>query len=160
MKYLIALIAVALAGCAATPRQTTDVVEINRPSLKLDTAYVAPVVPTVDPLCGAFGKQAARIAELRDAKIAITDVPLLLTPIADFPAGPMIREVYARTDITPPLGARNSYETCTARGYEEMVTALKQAEAAHVAEVHQRIRDELQYKKHPPKRPAPPKPLK
>lgn len=137
MKYAVILIAAISAGCSSTP--PANVVEINRPSLRLDVNSAVPVIPKIDPLCGAFGKQVARIAELRDARVAIADVPLLLTPIADFPAGPMIREVYARTDITPPQGARNSYEACVARGYEGMVAALRQAEGQHIADEQKRI---------------------
>jgi hypothetical protein len=71
----------------------------------------------------------------------------MLAQPTDYPLDPLTREVYARTDISPAIGATNSYGVCVKVGYENMTAALKAAQVKYEADEAQKVRDDLAARK-------------
>jgi hypothetical protein len=150
MKTTIALAAVLALSACATSAPPTDVKQavVNQPAPPR-----APVVPVIDEKCKALSITAKTIAILRDAG-ADKDEALLMVKPTDFPLPPMIREVYSRKDITPDVGATNSYTVCTTVGHDDMVTALVKANDEMNAAAAQLAKDELAAKRLATKKPV------
>jgi hypothetical protein len=147
MKLTIALLSVVLlSACASGPDK---VVEVNKPVRPVApaSAPVVEAVPAIDEQCAALAKNARAIATFRDSGVPKSDVQFLIEPPKDYPLDPMAREVYARTDISPPIGATNSYGVCVKVGYANMTAALKDAQVKFDAAEAQRVKDELAAKK-------------
>lgn len=159
-------------GGAPTPAaEAAGPVSVNKLStrptagLKLDTEAPAeaPEPEAIDKHCAAIASYARSVATVRDSGIEAGRLSSILTSPPTFPAGPIIREVYARKDIPPQLGEVNSYATCKKVTYQVMLQNLVKAEADHLA-AEQRRREELKRaeeaaKKRPAPRPAPTQPV-
>lgn len=144
MKTLIALFCFALTACATSPDAPTakeTVISINQP-----VALRPTIRPVVDERCANLSKTARSIAVVRDAGISQADAPLMVKTTT-FPLAPMIQEVYSRRDITPIVGATNSYAVCTEMGFDAMQAALVKADEALSAAEVQRAKNDLVAKK-------------
>lgn len=151
MKTHITILSVSLilAGCASMtqPIAESKVVEIN--SLKISTTMTTPKEPRpiINEECSALAKFARSIATMRDSGVPMDDIHLLVTNKPEFPANPVIREVYTRKDISPDAGATNAYAVCLRVGYSNMVASLQKAEDDNNAADQARIKSALAAKK-------------
>jgi hypothetical protein len=152
MKLPIAISLLALLTACASPTQVVEVNKAARPA-SVASAPLAQEQPVLDDQCASLAKMARAIAALRDAGVNKSDVQFMLTAPTDYPLDPMTREVYARTDITPAIGATNSYGVCVKVGYANMTAALKEAQVKHDAAEAQKAKDELAAKKKPATKP-------
>ena len=157
MKWIIFLLPIVLGACASAPSKDGVPVQVVNAPVRPD--FTKPIDP-VDPLdakCVELAQKAKAIAMVRDAGASMDEVELLVSPAPDYPLAPMIREVYARKDITPLNGATNSYGVCRKVTYEVMTSALVKAEQDFQAAEVERTRQALELKrkaKKPVKKPV------
>jgi hypothetical protein len=152
MKLPITLSLLALLTACASPTQVVEVNKVVRPA-SVASAPLAQEQPVLNDQCAALAKTARAIAALRDAGVNKSDVQFMIVAPADYPLDPMTREVYARTDITPVIGATNSYGVCVKVGYMNMTSALWEAQTKYEAVEAQKAKDELAIKKKPATKP-------
>lgn len=152
-KLLVAATVLAvMTGCVSTPQQGDKpgpaVVEVNKPRVP-DFTKIDPEirVQPLNPKCAELGKMTHAVALARDAGISQNEVAMVVAGGPDFPLGPVIREVYTRTDIGATNGAANTYGVCIKVGYDSMVVALNNAEKAFIAAKMERMKAELAVKK-------------
>ena len=154
---LVPLAALLLVGCSTpperyTPPWTADTkaqpITVNRlaarPTRVEPVKEPEPEVPVeerVDHNCLALARYARTIATIRDAGVPPTSIWSILGAPPAFPAGPIIREVYARRDISPEVGEVNSYGVCRKQTYQVMLDSLVRAEAEHLAAEARRAAD-------------------
>jgi len=144
MKTLLIFVAVALSSCAVLQQPPSSPVEINKlakPDFNPSTQE------PIDQACAGFAKVARAVAAVRDAGVPIADAPFMIGTVLDYPIGPVIREVYARTDVSPGNGATNSYQACRDRTFTGMIDALKGAESKYEQGERVRIQAEHAAKK-------------
>lgn len=140
-------------GACAT--QMKELPLADTPSVKFAKSESDPKIIVLDPDCAALAKYARYVAFLRDSGVHLVDVPVLVT---ESPTGLAVsvinREVYARADISPEVGQKNSYEVCRTNSYSTMVSALASAEKKFNDDEAAKIKIELADKKskHPKKK--------
>lgn len=142
-RLLLLVIPALLSACATTKQTDKDgVVSVNSlaqraPMVAQASAPPAPVPVVkekVDENCASVARFARLVATIRDAGVVQRDVVMIASAPTSFPAGPIIREVFARTDISPELGEVNSYGVCREITYQVMLRHLVEAEAKFMAE--------------------------
>lgn len=167
MKRLVPLATVLLAACSTPPERYTpswaaaEPVTVNRLATRptkvepvkepepVKEVVREPEADQVDHNCLAIARYARTVATIRDTGAPPTAIWSIVGAPPAFPAGPIIREVYARRDIAPELGEVNSYGVCRKQTYQVMLTSLVRAEAEHLAAEERRA---AEAKARPPKR--------
>lgn len=129
-KFAIIPLILAMSGCASLgasepPIGETPTVRFVRPEPEVK-------VIVLDPDCAALARYARYVAFLRDSGVNLVDVTVLATDApAKLAVSVINREVYARPDISPDVGQKNSYEVCRVNTYAKMSAALADAEAKY-----------------------------
>ena len=142
MKTALALLCVLFTACSTV----SDPASVKEVAVNLPATPRPAVKPVVDEQCANLSKTARSIAVVRDAGISQDDAPLMVKA-TNFPLSPMVREVYSRRDISPIVGATNSYAVCTNMGFAAMQAALTKADEEMAMAEMQRIKNELASKR-------------
>lgn len=136
----LAVLTLALGGCASQPKTSDDVVVVN-PPVKPDFRVPVQPNPVINEDCALLAKTARAIALARDAGIPAMHVELVVEPQKVFPVGPVIREVFLRRDITPADGAQNSYRVCMNVTFPVMLSNLMAADESYNAALKREMVD-------------------
>lgn len=130
MKYTtLTLIPVILALSACASMGPKEIPVAETPTVKFAKPEQDTKIVVLDPDCAALARYARYVAFLRDSGVNLIDVPVLAVDTPPNLAVSVInREVYARPDVSPEIGQKNSYEVCRANTYPAMATALQGAE--------------------------------